>query len=67
MDSYSVGTSRDAIASIANSMMDRSSIPNMSYTITMTSVAKMATIAICTIEGISISSNKGCRANLGKI
>ena len=77
MDSYSVGNIGDTIAnsmvdrgSIADSMVDGSSVSNMSNmsnTISKTSIAKMAAIAIGTIEGISISSNKGCRANLGKI
>merc|ERR1719500_832094 len=70
MDPYSVGNIGDTIAnsmvdwgSIADSMVDGGSISNMSNTIPKTSIAKVATIAIGTIEGISISSNKCCRAN----
>merc|ERR1719452_372429 len=62
MDSYSVGNIGDAITmvdrgSIANNM---SSIAKMT-TISNTSISK--TVSTITIEGISISSSKGCRAN----
>merc|ERR1740119_78266 len=74
MNSYSVGNIGD---SIANSMVDGGSIGNMSHTMAKTSIAKMsytiakmsctiakmATISIGTIQGISISSSKCCRAN----
>merc|ERR1712106_862469 len=74
MNSYSVGNIGD---SIANSMVDGGSIGNMSNTMAKTSIAKMsytiakmsctiakmATISIGTIQGISISSSKCCRAN----
>merc|ERR1712106_779394 len=67
MNSYSVGNTGD---SIANSMVDRGSIGYMSHTMAKTSIAKMSctiakmtTISISTIQGISISSSKCCRAN----
>merc|ERR1719480_720138 len=52
MDSYSVGNIGDTIA---NSMVDGGSIAD--------SMVDRSTISIGTIEGISISSNKCCRAN----
>ena len=75
VDSYTVGNIGDTIAnnmedrgSIADSMVDRGSISNMSNSmpITNTSIAKVATITIGTIESISFSfcSSKGYRANL---
>ena len=60
MDSYGTCTSRDTIAS----MVDGGSISKMSYTITKTKTRVAKMVSICTIESISLSTSKGCRANL---
>jgi hypothetical protein len=53
MDSYPIA-----------SMVDGCSVSKMSYTITKTKTRVSKMVSICTIESISLSTSKGCRANL---